>query len=114
MLSKCLEITYNAHNAMDDVQSLCELVKKSSPSMADHIKYSFATENTVERLIYATESERRKMSLETLISNKVLTKSMAKRIAESGLDMKQLKTAHRRNEENGIKLLLHGKTREQV
>ena len=105
LVSKCLEITYNAHNAIDDVQSLCALVKKSSPSMADHIKYSFAMENTVERPIYAAESERRKMSLEMLISNKVLTKSVAKRVAESGLGMKQLKIAHRRNAENGMKLL---------
>ena len=71
LVSKCLGVSYNAHNSMDDVQSLRELVKKSSPSFEDHQPYFFTTESVFERILFATQSDRRNLSLEPLISNNV-------------------------------------------
>ena len=105
LISKCLDIIYDAYNAVDDVQSLTMLVKTNSPDISSHMRYSFSTKSATDKLIHSTETDKRMCSLNPLISNKILTKSMAKKVDESGLDMDQLKLAHRRNEEDGVKLI---------
>ena len=57
LVSKCLVIVYDAHNAEDDVLSLMKLVLAAIPVVATHIQYSFTTKSAVERLAYFVDTK---------------------------------------------------------
>ena len=57
LVFKCLGVTYSAHNSKQRVQSLCELVKKSSPSISEHTKFTSTTTSAVKRVVSTTSEK---------------------------------------------------------
>ncbi len=98
-----LAYTYDAHNSLADVvalQKLCSLV---------HVKelfcHSFSVTFVSDSLAYAAEKKKNLRELYPMIEQKVISRSMAEKIAGSGLGMPHLKLAYKRNPENGIHAL---------
>ena len=96
---------YNAHNAMGDIVALTDILKKlvgTKPSTYYH-NYSLSSEYVSKRHEHLLIRSSNLPSLQVLIQNNVLSESMAKKIADSGLNYSHIKLAYDRNGDDGIK-----------
>ena len=108
LVSDILNETYEAHNAMSDVTSLQKLYAASDcDSLLE--KYSFTTSWGLDIHRYHLEAEKRIGSLQVLVDGKTLSKTMAMKIAGSGLKFDHLKLAFQRGGYDGIRSLLSEK-----
>ncbi|CAC5399160.1 unnamed protein product [Mytilus coruscus] len=90
-----LNRSYNAHNAVDDVQLLNQLMKNSKVSLQDIIKHSFTVKYVHN---YLKEFRHKKARLNTfkpvyMSDEPVMSKSLCERAAESGLKLGHLNLA---------------------
>ncbi|XP_061186114.1 uncharacterized protein LOC133195733 [Saccostrea echinata] len=103
-----LSLDYSAHNALDDVRALQKLVNSVGIDVTSSLysAASFTFSNAVENLKYSSEVHKNAPSLEHLVREKILSKSMANKIAGSGLNFRFLQMAYTRNPQDGILNLL--------
>ena len=99
LVKNLLHETYSAHNALDDVkalQKLCELVKTALPK---HMFGPSLIVNSVNAVTYQN-------TLKPLEDNNMITKTMATKIAKSGLNYEHLKRAFERSGFDGLAAIL--------
>ena len=101
LASDLLHCSYNAHNAVDDVQVLQKL---SSQFIDDSmlLKHSFTLAWFQEYSTFLNKKNKNLHSLQPLIHGKALTKGMADKIAAAGLTISHLKLAFERSGLDGV------------
>ncbi len=104
LVKKFLGYSYNAHNAVDDVNALHDLWLKVKPEVMK--KYGV---NMVSSPEVINDWKPRQNSLAEVIQSKALSESMATKIAKSGLNINHLKAAIKRDGLDGLTLLLSAK-----
>ncbi|VDI51767.1 Hypothetical predicted protein [Mytilus galloprovincialis] len=95
LLKDILKRSYNAHNAVDDVQFLNIMMKNSKVSLQDIINHSFTVEYVKS---YLTEFRCKETRLKTfkpvyMSDEPVMSKSLCERAAKSGLKLGHLHLA---------------------
>ncbi|XP_033724552.1 uncharacterized protein LOC117314595 [Pecten maximus] len=98
-----LQGTYEAHNAIADVQALGKLVSSTNLSRSDLLSFSFSPHSVLCQLDYNTEKAKNYSSLASLVDRKILSKCMAEKIAGSGLTLYHLQAIMRRDGEDGLR-----------
>ena len=101
-MANLLNETYAAHNSLDDVKSLQKLSQLVTLKFPSYIFHSSVIINSVNA---ATN----KLTLQPLLTRKVVSESMASKLATAGLTYDHLKLAHDRNGLDGISALLSEK-----
>ncbi|XP_070573930.1 uncharacterized protein [Ptychodera flava] len=81
---------YEAHNAVADVFMLQKLLKVCQVSLSMMIEKSFTSHWMIQYLTFKNQQSTNYKTLITLVNNKVLSESMAKRVAGSGLNYSHL------------------------
>ena len=94
--------TYDAHNALADVEILKSLTTCIRPSAESLQKYSMKTEAAIKVARFSLQALQRKHTLKRLVNGDGISKDMIKKMAESGLDFNQLKLAYESDRDNGI------------
>ena len=89
--------TYDAHNAINDVQILHQLCYQH-----DLKDYSFSVSDVQQAVLVSSHLNKNLPSLQCLIDQCVLSKSMTERVAKSGLNMKHIRLAYQRQGDVGI------------
>ena len=97
--------TYEAHNAIEDVKGLAELIEKRSPNLEQHLEFSFTTKFAIDNLDYSLALKDILDTLRPLVSQGALSKTMAKRVAQCGFKRHDLITAFNADQTNGIRAL---------
>ena len=94
-----LNMSYNAHDALDDVLMLQSLVNKVEFSDIDHNCSTFSCQYACDIFNYQKLIHKNLPSLQCLIDQNVISLGMAKKIAGSGLDFSCLNLACKRNQD---------------
>ncbi|XP_071182154.1 uncharacterized protein [Mytilus edulis] len=107
LVKDILKRSYNAHNAVDDVQLLNILMKNSQVSLQDIINHSFTVEYVQS---YLTEFRCKETRLKTfkpvyMSDEPVMSKSLCERAAKSGLKLRHLHLAISRDDFDGLRKL---------
>jgi hypothetical protein len=108
-LSKSLlgsDFQYAAHDAMEDVKTLKQLVNLPSVTSESKTLCGFSTDYVLKSVSHNCRVKYNIPSLQIIISRKVISASMGRKIAGSGLNFAHLKTVYRRSGEDGIFSLL--------
>ncbi|CAG2232317.1 unnamed protein product [Mytilus edulis] len=95
--------TYDAHRADEDVDALYTLVNKTVVDNCHFEKTYLSKKFILEKYLSMKELQKICLSLKLLVDNKILSISMARIIAKSGLSLKHLKLAFTRNGAKGIR-----------
>ncbi len=111
LVSDLLNETYEAHNALEDVKSLQNLVEKCS-NKTDHESQLFTHDHIVALAQYKSDWSRRNDTLQHLVQSKILTDYMTEKMAKSGLSYGHLSLVVKRNGKEGLDHLLKEKTKE--
>ena len=93
--------TYSAHNALDDVKAVQKLLELVKPALAKHM---FSHLNNI--ILNLVNAATYRLTLKPLEDSKSITKTMASKIAKSGLNYENLKTACERSGHNGLSAVL--------
>ena len=99
-----LQCSYNAHDAVEDVLILQKLVSSIPFSYEKSKHATFSLTSALETFDYQKRVKKHFPSFQHLVDNRVLSQSMARKIAGSGLNFHHLELAHRRNPD-GIRIL---------
>ena len=99
-----LNITYNAHNAEDDVTALSALLSHSCSLIAlpDMMKYTFSPRAIYFNWLSSKEKAKNLGSLQTLVACGVCKLATAENIACSGLNLNSLRKIFLRQGEDGL------------
>ena len=107
--SKIFEIViggvFNAHNALDDVKALAQILRKLNIKSCTLLAHSFTAGSANTYYHYAREKKKREATLNHLVQAKVLSKGMASKAAQTGLCFEHFQVAFKRNGEEGIRAL---------
>lgn len=95
---------YKAHDALEDVLALQKLVTSVGVDLSDpkYLSSSFTFSNAVDSHSYSLEVRKNLPSLEHLISEKIVSRHVANRIAGSGLCFSFLQLVYNRDSKDGI------------
>jgi len=108
-----LQTSYTAHDALEDCKSLCQLyehTKKVNSMSTDRLlEFTFPCQYVKEKVIHDKQTKCNKNSLQHMIDNSVISKMMAGKIAGSGLSLRSLQFAYKREVQNGVKTLFQEK-----
>ena len=98
-------LEYGAHNAVEDVYSLQNLLKKSDINVSQSANKCATFSVDFVKLSHENSKRVRKNlpSLKPLVSRKVLSASMARKAAGSDLNYSSIKLAYTRNGRDGVK-----------
>ena len=94
---------FAAHNAMDDVFALIDVlqvIQVKNTSLAD---YTFKRKYIDHRFEFLTRKQQNLLTLQTLVAQKVLSSGMAEKMAASGLKFSHLEIVFQRGGVNGLK-----------
>lgn len=106
---------YECHNAMADARALADVVHTLQVESNEVVKFSLTTSSAVDYVKRRkSASEALKVIEENMCVNKVISKSMAKKITDSGLTYSHLLKAHERNGATGISSLLSEKVNNKI
>lgn len=95
-----LNTTYNAHNAIGDVESLGQLIGRTNMSAADLLAYSFPPQATYNSMLVNRLKSKNVSTLDILVAKGVCKRTTAENIAGSGLQLCHLRTIYRRDGED--------------
>lgn len=94
---------YNAHDATQDVSALRDLLLHLKVKSSDFLKHTFSSKSIHEQNIYVAEKKRNIGSLDILVQKLILKRTLAEKIAGSGLTLRHLKTIYVRKGEDGLR-----------
>ncbi|XP_062592816.1 uncharacterized protein LOC134254308, partial [Saccostrea cucullata] len=99
---------YNAHDAVEDVLALKTLVETVDIDIcsAQFSAATFSFSSALRSHLYCLEKQKNCPSLEHLVKDRVISRSMVNKIAGSGLNYRYLQLAYYRNPSEGILNLL--------
>ena len=98
-INDLLHEAYSAHNALDDVKALQKLTELVKPAFS---KYMFGA----SVILNSVNAVSHRMTLKPLEDCKAITKTMASKIAKSGLNYEHLKMACERSGFDGLAAVL--------
>lgn len=101
-----LDVSYDAHNGLEDVKALRDLLTHLKPTDQQYDRNSFSFGHVSDSLEHHTRVAYNLPSLMPLVDRKVISKSMAQKMAGSNLNYHHLKLAFQRGGMEGIKCLL--------
>lgn len=102
LVHSLLNSTYDAHNAVGDVQALGKLIKNTSLSPQEILQHSFTPCAVQKALLFREEKAKNLPTLNPLISKGVLKMCTAENVAGSGLQLTHLKKIFQRDGEDGL------------
>ncbi len=111
LVSDLLNKTYSAHNALEDVKSLQQLVEKCTKN-DDHKTQLFTCKHIDDMAKYKAEVSQNTATLQQLLHANVLTEYMIQKMAKSGLKYAHLALVVKRSGKEGLDHLLREKTNE--
>ncbi|XP_062596799.1 uncharacterized protein LOC134258289 [Saccostrea cucullata] len=94
--------TYNAHNAVDDVVMLDEIIEAGLISVSDFKKHSYDTDCQFLQEEFNSCKSKNVASLRPLIGEKVMKSCTVENIAGSGLNLGHLRLIFKRSGEDGL------------
>ena len=97
------DATYDAHNALGDVKALQKLLRHINPGSSLMSQFTTDCSSTILQVSNSIKTKQNKSTLHCLVTNKVLSDCMAKKVASSGLKLEHLKLAFKRAGVNGVK-----------
>ncbi|CAC5366195.1 unnamed protein product [Mytilus coruscus] len=100
---------YNAHNALDDVSMLNEILKEAKVSSVDLLKHPYSPGDHLLQEIFNKNKPRNLPSLHFLIGQGVVKMATAENISGSGLNFNHLKLIWKREGEDGLTNVLSAK-----
>ena len=103
---------YEAHNALADVTALQRIVKHALPGPKDVLKHTFHLDYVVAMHQYNQQKEANLKTWRPLIERSVVSETMAKQAAGSGLKVDHLMIAYRNEGAVGVEKLLSDVTSE--
>ncbi|CAG2214298.1 unnamed protein product [Mytilus edulis] len=104
-----LKTTYNAHNALDDVKILKQLIEVDI-TKEQLIENSFEV-NEIERQLQMFNAKKHLLvSYNGVIREKVMSKALCDRAAGSGLSFEHIKSSFRRAGQDGVRSIFAEKT----
>lgn len=112
LVKDCFSKSYDAHNGLEDVKSLRDLdllhLKPCNSVLSSH---SFSIDFVCKSLQHHARMTNNFPSFKGLVMKKVLLKSMAQKIAGSGLNLQQVQLIHTRGGYDGLRSVLSAKQR---
>ena len=109
---------YDCHNAIADVEALCQVLNHTFQFYpeSDFDKHCFTVQSAHARRQFDDEAKQRMCTFEKMFmgKSKVISKSMAQKMAESGLMLSHLLCVYKRAGDEGIMTLLSAKTGSKV
>ncbi|KAH3810645.1 hypothetical protein DPMN_139041 [Dreissena polymorpha] len=103
-----------AHGALQGVLALQKLVNSVPFDQNIVNKYSFSYERAVLAYNVSLNDASNIKSLQTMIDEKVMSQGVARKVAESGLQLKHLRTVSKRNGLSVLRSLLSEVTNGQI
>ena len=103
--TRVLGQTYNAHNALDDVVMLQQICRHLNVTDNTFLAASVTVDWVIHNNSYHAGKRQRLPTLYPLIQGKILSKSMAEKVAASGLKLSDLRKAFDRGGRDGLKSL---------
>ena len=97
--------TYNAHNALDDVVMLQQICRHLNVTDNTFLAASVTVDWVLHDNSYHAGKRQRLPTLYPLIQGKILSKSMAEKVAASGLKLSDLRKVFDRGGRDGLKSL---------
>lgn len=104
----CLE-SYNAHDAVDDVNMLEKILCASGTEKLDYVKHSYASNCHFIQEKFNLAKTQNIDSLHCLVASGVLKLATAENIAGSGLNLQHLKLVWQRDGEDGLRNIFTAK-----
>ena len=101
-----LNKSYTAHDAVEDVKALEELVSVSNITSVYKEKASFSVEYALESYLQSSNVRKNSATFNTMLQEKVISSATVKKLAGSGLRFTHLQLAFERNGNDGISNLL--------
>lgn len=102
--------TYNAHNAVDDVIALDNILAAANCNDAEVMKHSYSSDCHFKQELFTAAKGRNVRSYDTVIAKGIMKMCFAENIAGSGLALGHLKTIFDRNGEDGLMCVFTSKT----
>ena len=106
--------SYTAHNALEDAKALEKLLTTSRIREQDMTKNSISIDLAFKNDVCLENEVKYLPSLTPMVTEKVVSKDMAKKIAGSGLCFRHLCIAFRRGNREGLSKLLSEKSGKRV
>ncbi|CAG2223240.1 unnamed protein product [Mytilus edulis] len=100
---------YNAHNALDDVSMLNEILKAAQVSSVDLLKHTYSPGDHLLQENFNMNKLKNLPSLHFLIGQGVVKMTTAENISGSGLNFDHLKLIWKREGEDGLSNVLSAK-----
>ena len=97
-----LNCTYNAHNAIGDVETLGSLIANTNMSSKNLLEHSFSPQVSYNSMLFNREKNKNVGTLDILVAKGVCKRATAENIAGSGLRLSHLKTIYERDGEDGL------------
>ena len=101
-----LGISYSAHDSLENVRALQQLISYKEVNNESIIKSSFTLNHAITSTKYCLNKAVNLQSLQPLISSKVIFKSMGDKTAGSGLTLSHLKLSILRSGKEGLRFFL--------
>jgi DNA polymerase III alpha subunit (gram-positive type) len=98
-----LHTTSEAHNAMEDVKILCQLISHTKMDAQEIAAHSFPPSAVHNQLRFNREKVKNIKSLHPLVGSGVLKMGTAEKVAGSGLNLIHLKKIFERDGEDGLR-----------
>ena len=102
LLSELMDKTYSAHNVLNDVKALQELLELVKSTLPKNIF-------NLSMIVNSVNAETQKATLKPVEDCKAISKTMACKIAKNGLNYNHLKIAFERNGFDGLVVVLREK-----
>lgn len=94
LVKEILNEHYVAHNAEEDVSSLQRLLSCTNPPDDVFVRHSVTVSCMIAMYMFDNESVKNFDILAPLVDQKIITKAIGMKIANSGLQLKHLKVAY--------------------
>ena len=106
LVSDLLGTSYSAHDSLEDVRALQQLISYKEVNNEAIIKSSFTLNYAINSTKYCLNKAVNLHSLRPLIASKVISKGMGDKIAGSGLTLSHLKLSIQRGGKEGLRSVL--------
>ncbi|XP_068696144.1 DNA polymerase III PolC-type-like [Montipora foliosa] len=106
LVSDLLNVSYSAHDSLEDVRALQRLVFYKEVNDKAIIESSFTLNYAINNIKYCLNKADNLRTLRPLIASKVISKGMGDKIAASGLTLSHLKLSILRGGKDGLRSVL--------
>ena len=105
----CSATIVKFHDSKEDVRALCSVLLAAKASLPDMVQFSFSIKSAEAHYNHLHLSKILLDTMKRMVREKIIIQAVAKRIANSGLDLQHLRLAFRRKGVDGVRALLSEK-----